>query len=590
MLQEKRGCTVSDEEIVSLTRKFAYINAVEHDGVANAGAVVGRILSEYSNLRKEPARVKSIVWSIVEPINRMSLEEQKFALEREFPGEWESVVHKKRDIAKSESQKKPELPDLPGAVMGEMVTRFPPEPNGFMHIGHAKAAILGLEYAKKYRGKFIVRYDDTNPAAEKMEYYGAFLEAFDWLGIKADIVKNASDDLNKFYRIAEEMILKYAAYVCSCSQQKMREERSMGLHCIHRSQSSSVNLNQWHSMISGKTEMQTSTLRFAGNMQSLNTTMRDPVLFRIVDQAHPLRKDEFRVWPTYDFDGPIEDSLDGVTHAMRSKEYELRDELYYAILDSLDLRKPKIIEFSRLALKDTTVSKRSLRKLIEEGKVQGWDDPRLPTIAALRRRGILPESIREFILEMGISKVESLPTWDLLESINRKLLDPIARRFFFVADPVKLEIDGFPEQEITLKYHPDNNFGSRVIRTKGRFEISGSDATQLQVGSKFRLIEAFNCEVYSKSDSLIRARRIGDVTEEKIAKIQWVSEEESTPFSVMVTGSLLINEEYNPDSLQIARGSIESSAKNLNVGDLFQLVRFGFCRLDSPATAILAHR
>jgi glutamyl-tRNA synthetase len=581
---------VSDEEIGSLARKFAYFNAIDHDGVASLGAVVGRILSEFSDLRKDAVRVKSIVSSQIAFVNQKTLQEQKLALEKEFPGEWEVATSRKKEIAKSESLKKPELPDLPDAVTGKVVTRFPPEPNGFMHIGHAKALLLSLEYSKKYDGKFIVRFDDTNPAAEKFEYYGAFLESFDWLGITPDLVKNASDDMPKFYQIAEQMIQKFAAYVCSCSQERMREYRSLGLHCEHRSQSSSTNLSKWQSMLSGKADARNSTLRFVGNMQSLNTTMRDPVLFRIVEESHPLKKDQYRVWPTYDFDGPIEDSLDGVTHAMRSKEYELRDELYYAILDSLDLRKPKVIEFSRLALKDTTVSKRSLRKLIEEGKVQGWDDPRLPTIVALRRKGILAESIKEFILEMGISKVESLPTWDLLESINRKLLDPLAKRYFFVADPIKLEIDQFPQVEVNLRYHPEKDLGSRVINTNGRFLISGADSSELDVGSRFRLIEAYNCEVYSNDDGLVRARRISTGTEDRIPKIQWVSAEESIPLSVMKTGSLLINEEYNPDSLKIAEGFIERSAKELNVGDLFQLVRFGFCRLDSPSVAILANR
>ncbi len=581
---------LSDSEINQLARKFALLNALEHSGKANPGSVVGRILSEHSDLRGESARVKSLVQSIVSSINSLSSTEQKEDLDREFPGELETSKARKKEISKAEALKRPELPDLPDAVAGNVVTRFPPEPNGYMHIGHAKAALLGFEYAKKYHGKFMVRFDDTNPAAEKREYYETFIESLDWVGIKADQVKNASDDIIRFYEIAEKMIETFVAYVCSCSQEKMRELRAAGMPCEHRSQSLQENLNRWKRMLAGSTSAKQSVLRFVGDMGSLNTAMRDPVLFRVVEHPHPLLGTEFRVWPTYDFDGPIEDSLDGITHAMRSKEYELRDELYYAILDAVDLRKPRVIEFSRLALKNTTISKRSLRKLIEEGKVQGWDDPRLPTIAGLKRRGILPEAIRDFILSMGLSKVESLPTWDLLESINRKLLDPIAKRFFFAGDPVALEIDGHPRVEIRLRFHPEEDYGSRSVETLGSFFISRSDAAQLKVGSKFRLIEAYNCEVYSMEEDRIRAKQVSEDREEKLPKFQWVTPDNSIPFTVLVTGPLLVNDEYNPESLKIVKGRIENSADSLKVGEIFQLVRTGFCRLDSPETAILTHK
>jgi glutamyl-tRNA synthetase len=581
---------LSDNELSQIARKFAYLNALEHSGKANPNAVIGRLLSEQSELRKESNHVRSIVQSVTASVNQLSPSEQKSRLESEFPGELETSVSRKKEISKTEATKKPELPDLPDATHGSVVTRFPPEPNGYMHIGHAKAALLGFEYAKKYRGKFMVRFDDTNPAAEKKEYYGTFMESLDWLGIKPDQVKNASDDMAKFYEIARQLIQKFGAYVCSCSQEKMRELRGTGLPCGHRSQSVRQNFDLWDSMLSGSTAAKESVLRFVGDMESLNTAMRDPVLFRVVEQPHPLRGTEFRVWPTYDFDGPVEDSLDGITHAMRSKEYELRDELYYAILDSAGLRKPRIIEFSRLALKNTTVSKRNLRKLIEEGHVQGWDDPRLPTIAGLKRRGILPETIREFILSMGISKVESLPTWDLLESINRKLLDPIAKRFFFAGDPVLVEVDERPRMEVSLRFHPDADFGFRQIETQGSFLISGSDSSLLKSGSRFRLIEAYNCQVYSIERDLIRVRQVPEEPGEKIPKLQWVTPKDSASFTVMVTGPLLLDESYNPESLKLLKGRIEISAETMKIGEIFQLVRIGFCRLDSANTAIMAHK
>ncbi len=314
----------NDKEIGDLSRKYALLNAIQHDGKADQGSVIGRILAEIPDLRKDAKRVKAIVLEKVTDVNRLSCREAQIeALNREFPNALAQDISRKKEISKSESEKIPTLPDLPDAILGQVITRFPPEPNGYMHIGHAKAAIIGFEYAKRYQGKFIVRFDDTNPAAENKEYYGAFLDSFEWLQIKPDFVKNSSDDMEKFYSLAEKMLRSGNAFVCTCTQEKMREHRSAMIDCEHRTQGVEENLQLWHQMLSGSQARSSATLRFAGNMKSDNTTMRNPVLFRIVEEPHPIKGSEYKVWPTYDFDGPVEDSLDGVTHAMRSKEYEL---------------------------------------------------------------------------------------------------------------------------------------------------------------------------------------------------------------------------------------------------------------------------
>lgn len=580
---------LSDEVISRLARKYSLLNAIEHNGTADSRSVVGRILAEHKELRESPTKVKTIVSEEVESTNLLSIEEQNALFRSDYPGELEARVVQKKQHSKSESERIVELPELPNAKDNQVVTRFPPEPNGFMHIGHAKAAIIGYEYAKRYNGRFLLRFDDTNPAAEKREYYGAFLDSLNWLKIVPSQTKNASDDMDKFYEIAKELIVRSKAYVCSCPQDMMRTYRAEGIACSHRSQIVEENLNLWEEMLAGRTSRNHATLRFVGDIVSQNTAMRDPVLFRIVEEDHPLKGNQYRVWPTYDFDGPIEDSLDGVTYAMRSKEYELRDELYFSILDVLGMRKPRIIEFSRLDLQNTTVSKRSLRKLIESGNVTGWDDPRLPTISGLRRRGFLPEAIRDFILSMGVSKVESQPTWDLLESLNRKLLDPITKRYFFVENPTTLDVEDAPSIDVSLKFHPEKDYGMRQIHAGGRFLVSGSDASQFKIGEKVRLIEAYNIEIISIGNA-IRAKYIGGENIEKIKRIQWVVPEESMALKVIMTGPLLINDEYNPQSIKEANGLVESSASSIRIGDLFQLIRFGFCRLDSTGVAILAHK
>ena len=580
----------SEESIASTLRKFALLNAIAHQGNADRGAVIGRAMSERPELRSESRKVMAIAIETVAEINNLTLEEQKDVLNREFAGALDQESKRKKEVSRRDSEKETTLPPLPGAIYGAVVTRFPPEPNGFMHIGHAKAAVVGSEYSKIYGGKFIMRFDDTNPVAEKKEFYEAFVQAFSWLEIKADLVRNASDDMDTFYELAEKMIEGSSAYVCMCPQDLMREKRSRGEDCQHRSQTEEANLELWSKMKSGETEKSGAVLRFLGNMQSVNTTLRDPVLFRIVDEAHPIQGTKYKVWPTYDFDGPVEDSLDGVTHAMRSKEYELRDELYHAILKCLGLREPQIIEFSRLTLKDTTVSKRNLRKLVDEKKVDGWDDPRLPTIWGLRRRGFLPEAIKEFILSMGVSKVESEPTWDLLESINRKILDPIARRYFFVPDPIEIWVEGAPHLDVNLKYHPEEDYGERVIRTDGRFFVSRNDLSSIPAGSCARLIEAYNIRIIEKGEEKILCEYAGEDRMNGIPKIQWVSALETVPLKVKVTGPLLSDGQFNPESLALVSGLGELAVKEIRIGSIVQFVRFGFCRMDEEGVAILAHK
>ncbi len=582
--------TESSTEIRALARKISFLNAVSHGGKADTKAVVGRLMAEHGDLRGQSKLITQIVMSVVSELNKLSIDEQKSILNTEYSDSYEAEQERKRKQAERDSEKALELPKLPDAKMGAVVTRFPPEPNGFMHIGHAKAAIICSEYSKMYNGKFILRFDDTNPSAEKKEYYQPFVDAFNWLNIKPDLIRNSSDDMDRFYDLAEQMIRNEKAYVCTCTKEGIREKRARAEACEHRSRPVEENLSLWHQMVMKEIQKSEATLRFKGDMGALNTTMRDPVLFRIVLEPHPLLGNKYSVWPTYDFAGPVEDSLDGVTHAMRSKEYELRDEQYHAILQSLGLRDPTIIEFSRLNLQNTTVHKRTLRPLIAEKLVEGWDDPRLPTISALRRRGFLPESIREFILRMGISKVESQPTWDLLESINRKLLDPISRRFFYVPDPIKLRVSKAPSLIAKLNYHPERtDYGSREIRLGDTFFVPFSDVRNLGRGSIFRLIEAYNVRILDVHENLVLAGYAGEDRTADVPKLQWVTEEGSFPLTIEVPGALLIDDKFNPDSLKIVRGVVEQAAAQLSIGEIVQFVRFGFCRKDSDQLMIRAH-
>ncbi|MCS7116429.1 MAG: glutamate--tRNA ligase [Nitrososphaerales archaeon] len=564
----------------AIIRKHALLNAYKHEGKADTSAVISKVLGEDPQLKQMVKTLIELVKEVVAEVNRMSVEEQFNILNSEYP-----------ELLLKETRVKFEgriLPPLPQAKKGEVVTRFPPEPNGYPHIGHAKAAIIDETYARMYDGKFILRFDDTNPAKEKLEYYDAILDGLKWLGIKPDIIKNTSDDIELFYEYAERLIKAGHCYVCTCEPIVIKRNRAEGRECACRERAIEKNLELWNRMFSTFKQNE-AILRLKVDMKHVNTALRDPTLFRIVEAEHPLKKDRYRVWPTYDFAVAIEDSLDGVTHAMRTKEYELRDELYYLLLRLLNLRQPLLIEFSRLELEGTPVAKRFLKPLVDNRLVSGWDDPRMPTLVGLRRRGILPEAIREFILSLGVSKVESKPSWDILESFNRKLLDPIAKRYFFVPNPVMLEVQDAPHLKVRLKHHPNLDLGYREIEAKDHFYISRDDLKNLKVGDRVRLMDLYNVKLIEKGEDSVIGSFAGSEIIEGIPKVQWVTER-YIEFTVLIPGPLYIGDRFNEESLKVERGFAEEACSGLKVGEMIQFVRFGFCRIDAPSIAILTHK
>ena len=423
---------IKDEKLINTIKLISLKNALDFNNNIKFDVVISKTFS-YS--KKTKYNIKDLIpeiKEIISEISLLSLDEKKnlyvLVLDSANHYQYELIhgdginqigfnennknkVHEK----KFSSHQSFDLPPLIEAYYGNVITRFPPEPNGYPHIGHAKAAIIDEEYAKKYGGKLILRFDDTNPAKEKLEYYEAISEGLAWLKIKPDIVKNTSDDIEVLYDYGRKLIKKNCAYVCECNSELIKINRSNGISCQCRINDVDINLNKFENMILGKYQQNDCIVRYRGDMTSLNTAMRDPTLFRINKEIHPRMTDKYSLWPTYDFAAPIEDSLDGVTHAFRTKEYELRNELYFAILSDLGLNKPKLIEFSRLEFEGIPVSKRKITPLIENGVIHRWDDPRLPTLMGLKRRGILPEAIRKFVLSLSITLSETKPSMEILE-------------------------------------------------------------------------------------------------------------------------------------------------------------------------------
>jgi glutamyl-tRNA synthetase len=558
---------MSTERISQEARKFALQNAVQFHGTANEKAVAGKVIAALKKDGITPAQILPIVRSTVQQINRLPLEQQTAELEILAP---ELLLKEKRERDFS-------LPDLPFAEKGKVVTRFPPEPNGYLHIGHAKAAVIDVEYARLYEGKFILRFDDTNPENAQLEFYEAQKEDLRWLGIEWDKEYHTSDNIETHYRLAEQLLRQGDAYICQCTSETIKEGRFTMKACGCREGNTGEKaLDRWREMLAAPEVG--GILRLKGDMRSENTAMRDPTLFRMIEQPHPLTGKKYHVWPTYDFAGAVEDSLSGVTHPFRTKEYELRDPVYFRILSLLKLREPHLMEFSRLSIEGMPVSKRKIKPLIEKGLVSGFDDVRLPTLRGLKRRGIVPEAIKLFVLQQGFSKVESVVDFSLVESVNRKYLDPLVKRYYYVPNPVQLVVEDAPKKTVKLQLHPDASMGERTVHTGTTFYIPREDAQKMKVGDVFRLKGLYNVRIMKTGDEMAGSYA-GEELLTDTAKIQWVTDDH-VPLKVLIPGLIYINDTYNPDSLHEMHGYAEHAVSALPDGEIVQFERVGFVRLE----------
>ena len=608
---------ILDDKLVNTIKLISLKNAIDFNNNIKPEVVISKTFSYAKDSKKNIKDIIPEIKKIISELSSLSLDEKKVLYDKiindqnhfltnlntgnnqpilKNDGENKNQIPEKKS---TDNQQLPVLPQLIGANYGDVVTRFPPEPNGYPHIGHAKAAIIDEEYARMYNGKLILRFDDTNPVKEKLEYYAAIAEGLEWLKVKPSIVKNTSDDMGILYEYGRKLIQRNCAYVCECNPELIKVNRSNGVSCNCRSNEVEHNLNEFENMIAGEYRQNECIVRYSGEMDSLNTAMRDPTLFRIIEGSHPKLGNKYALWPTYDFAAPIEDSLDGVTHAFRTKEYELRNELYFAILSDLDLHKPKLIEFSRLEFEGIPVSKRKITPLIEKGIIQRWDDPRLPTLMGLKRRGIQPEAIRKFVLSLSITLSETKPSMEVLESFNRKILDPQSMRLFFVRDPVELHIDKLDLDFVEIKNHPTLEMGKRTVQVEKIIYISNDDALKLKVGESVRLMELCNIEIMNIDDvpdekgatiRVIAAKNIGNKVSHSVQKIQWVSKKDSMDYKVLKPMPLYKGDTYNENNLEIDKGLSESLVSKLQIGTIIQFVRYGFCKIDDVSSAVFTHR
>jgi glutamyl-tRNA synthetase len=568
-----------DEELKKEIRKMTLQNAFEHGGETRDKIILGKILGTKAELRSKVKEISPEISEIVKSVNELSSEEQ----EKEIKENFSEIL-----IPKEKIQEREGLPELKDAEYGKVITRFPPEPNGYPHIGHAKAAIINSEYAKMYGGKFILRMDDTNPEAERMEYHAAIKVGLEWLGIEFDTVKSTSDDMELFYEKGNELINSGKAYVCTCKREDISKNRRERKACKCSTENIEKNTKNWEKM-NQKFKPGDAIVRFRGDMKADNAVMRDPVLFRIIEGKHYTLGEKYRIWPSYDMAVAIEDSIDGVTHAFRSKEFELRKELIDAILDALNMRKPSQGFFSRLEFKGMPISKRIIKPLIEEGKVSWYDDPRLPTLEALRRRGIKPEAIRKFIMSLGLTKANTLAPFDALEAFNRKFVDADSIRLFMVNNAKKLTVRNLPMSSVEIPNHPINDMGKRKIEIDENVYISGDDAQSIKEGTQIRLLGLGNVNI-TKSGIDFEGEFVEGGEISNIAKIQWVPQKSAHEIKMIIPKALFNGEEFNEDSLEELDVYTEPHYLQLKEGEEIQFVRFGYCRKDSQNQAIFTHK
>ena len=516
--------------------------------------------------------------------------------------------------------------DLAEGRYTEVVTRFPPEPNGYLHIGHAKSILLNYGLAKEYGGTFHFRFDDTNPTKEKTEYVQSIIDDIKWLGADyGDKIYFASNYFDAMYEAAIKLIKKGKAYVCDLSADEIREYRGTlkepGKNSPYRDRSVEENLKLFEGMKNGEYPDGSKVLRAKIDMASPNINMRDPVIYRIARMTHHNTGDKWCIYPMYDFEHPIDDAEEGITHSICTLEFEDHRPLYDWVVRELEYKNPpRQIEFSKLYLTNVVTGKRYIKKLVEDGIVDGWDDPRLVSIAALRRRGFTRESIKMFMELVGVSKSQSSADYAMLEYCIREDLRLKANRMMAVLDPIKLIIDNYPEGQVEY-FDIDNNqedesAGKRQVAFSRELYIEREDFMEeppkkyfrLFPGNEVRLKGAYfvKCVDYKKDENGVVTEihctydpetRSGSGFEGRKVKgtIHWVSAESAVDAEVRLYENIVdeekgkLNEDgtlnYNPNSLTVLKNcKLEAALGEAVKGDKFQFLRHGYFCVDEKDT------
>ncbi|AIZ56582.1 glutamate--tRNA ligase [Candidatus Methanoplasma termitum] len=561
---------MSDDRTEALIRKYALQNAVFFKGTANSKAVVGKVLSENPELRSKAGELTPLIESITADVNKMSLEEQTKMLSDIDPSLM--VKEKKERIYL--------LPELRNAVDGKVVMRIAPGPSGPLHIGHTRVSILNDEYVKRYNGKLIIRYEDTNPEKIDPDAYRMISEDLDWLGVKIHESITQSDRFEIYYEITRELIDKGHAYVCTCKGDDWREMKEDEKECPCRSLPINVQLERYDKLLNGEYGEGDAVAVVKTELDHPNPAIRDFVALRVVDHPHPKTGDRYRAYPMMNLSVAIDDHLLGVTHVIRGKDHlnnTLRQEY---IFNYFGWKKPEYYHYGLVNIPDAVLKTSLIKESIRSGEYSGWDDVRTGTVRAIERRGIRPEAVRRYWVESGIKSVDIQFSWDNLYGMNRDIIDDISNRYFFVADPVKYNIEGVETIDGHAPLHPDHpERGSRNYRLSGKktVSISSEDSKVFAEHKLIRLKDLCNLEYGTPAKF---AGNDLSLLKKGAKAVQWVGKNGIKTELYMPDGSIIHG---------MAEDAILKESK-----DTVQFERVGFVRIeakkDNGIRAIFTHR
>lgn len=575
-------------ELEQLIRKYALLNAIHHDGKAEIEPVIGKLLAEHPALRQVVKEIPPHVIKIVKEVNTLSIVEQKRELERSWP---EAQIEER---AKPEAKILPPLRNI--EKYEKVITRFSPNPDCVLHLGTARAIILSHEYARRYKGDFYLRLEDTDPKTKKpvLEFYDAIREDLAWLGCRVDAEFIQSDRIPIYYDYAEKLLGDGYAYICTCNPIKFRTFIIKGRPCLCRNLPPQEQLARWEKMLDGTFREGKAVVRIKTELNHPNPAVRDWPALRIIDTQrypHPRSGAKYRVWPLYNLACGLDDHLLGITHIIRGKEHLTNEERQRYLYKYFGWDYPETIHYGRLKVTGAVLSKSKIKAGVEDGLFGGYDDPRLATFKALRRRGITPEAIRKMMIDIGPKTVDVIISWENLYAYNRKILDPTANRYFFVESPIPLTVAHVAKTyKPKIPLHPsyrergNRTFNIKPVKNIASFFISSNDLKRLKRGKVIRLMELFNIttqkatkrgvEAVFHSEAYSEARRLG------ASLIHWLP-----------TSTHLKTRVVMPNA-SVVKGYAEDGCRKLEPGTLIQFERFGFVRIDQagePLTAYYAH-
>ncbi len=568
-------------DLPTVARLACLQNAVEHEGTCQAKSLMGRIMGAHPEFRSDPGAVMKALMAAGQEVNAMDLDQQRAALEAEAPELLETKKKEKRTGLKP-------LPDAEGKV----VLRFAPNPNGPLSLGHGRGVAIMAEYAKMHDATIVLRFDDTDPQVkpplwtDEENGYDMVRDDFAWLaGRPADREVLASDRIESYYEAAFTLIEKGGAYVCDCDPEEWRNLKNSATPCPHRDVDAEVHAGAFQDMIDGKRKAGTVVLRVKTDIAHKDPALRDWTAFRIVaDEAvHPRAAagliPDHRCWPLLDFESAVEDHAQGVTHVIRGKDLMDSTRKQTFLYEHMGWTYPRTLYWGRVKVHGFgKFSTSGMRRGIEEGRFQGWDDPRLPTLRALRRRGFDADALRAFWVDLGLTEKDISVSMENVEAADAKVQDDPAPRFFFVPDPRDLSVSGIEGMEAKPLLHPsDASKGTRTLVGATTVHIPGDETGhQLRLKDLGNIVIAGGTAFYS-----------GDEMDRSMPIVQWLPRGHTAPFKVLVPGTVPEGDE-EPPRLDTVEGLVEPAALDW-VGKVVQFERFGFVRIESAAQGIWLH-